>query len=828
MKKSVMRVFSVLLALVMLLGMTATAEVNRITFDLNGFDGTKLDGILSIGFDEDGCEQYSFANSMLGKFVLQSDGNDLVFGGDQIGYYAVSADDLAEAITTIVSMIVSQQMGSEMMDMMNYFNSPAYQQDAAMLADILAYEVNRLASFAGGMGLVVIHENGDLEIAMSIDKVFTLISEYLKSLAADTAVLNAFANLEIFKVLGVPMAQNAGQLPALLNEVASGVEAALAEAKSEMDGGLELYVSAETGVMTGKYYTSTISGGRVVYAMTETFTVSENGMKMDVVVNPEGGEVRMTYEANDNGVSYALTADAAGQNASLACKLDASGFVCEAYADTNTLSGEGKIVVDANGIDGKWDFAGSDLTFNGAIDFDPAMGELTGKVNYANANESLKASIEFVDGELYAEMTQIVRGQITSNFTISGSGTYRIKGNWVEYGTNYALNATLRMKNSGPELEGEVQVGNDTTHAFYYGYDASKSCTTFFLSTTEGKNKNAIELNLYNTGYGNRVSVLYTEKTGSNTATLNASVETDGLTGDVSGEFSIDQGYGKQSGTFQITEDLFEIKFSDGEMTYRIYAEAAETNTGATVKAGMSGAMLSDPANVMDAILFVMNVNNNMTFDAVLNTMMGYYAAAGFDGQSLKLDVTANGNTITLEGKMVQTGNAQYVEFTGFVSGAPIEARIGLKMEDAATTCLFAEALIGGEKMLDVELHIVQAGNEVAIELLGDSVVIDGVKAVLRAGATIESNETVRFFAEAIGDQPGYKLGAYLPVTIIENANGASVSAKLSVAQGDQEMEIGNVYASYETVYENLDHVDGERLTSDMLVEMILSLLGAY
>lgn len=543
MKKSFARVFSMLLALIMLLGMGASAETHKITLDVNGPDGLKLDGILTAGYDEDGCEQYSIENSMIGKWLLQSDGADLVFGGDQMGYYTVSAEALSKAVITVVSAIASQQLGEEFGILMNYIASPSYQMDLNAIVTILAGEVNRIASLAQQMGLVVIHQNGDIAISANIEKVYALIAAYLESLAQDTSALNAFANLEIFKALGVPMAETADQLPAVLTDAADQLKAAYAQVKDQMDGGCEIYVSAETGVMTAKYYTTTMVNGEVVYSMVENVTASDDGMKMDIVYNVNGGEIKVISEAN---------------------------------------------------------------------------------------------------------------------------------------------------------------------------------------------------------------------------------------------------------------------------------------------AAGLSGEEIANPGIVMDAILFVFNANtmNGLTFDAVLNTMMGYYASAAFDGKVFKLDVTADGETVSLEGKMVETENTQYIEFTGIVSGMSFEARFGMKVVGESTPCLFAEAFVNGEKALDVEARIINSGDEIAVEIMGDSVVIDGVKAVLRAGVVMESEETARFFAEAIVDQPGYKLGLYMPVTFVETDNGASLSASLSMAQGDSAMEIGNATVIYEALEVGPAHMNGERLTSDKLAEMILSLLG--
>lgn len=830
MKKSFARVFSMLLALIMLLGMGASAETHKITLDVNGPDGLKLDGILTAGYDEDGCEQYSIENSMIGKWLLQSDGADLVFGGDQMGYYTVSAEDLSKAVTTVVSAIASQQLGEEFVILMNYIASPSYQMDLDAIVTILAGEVNRIASLAQQMGLVVIHQNGDIAISANTEKVYALIAAYLESLAQDTGALNAFANLEIFKALGVPMAETVDQLPAVLTDAAGQLKAAYAQVKDQMDGGCEIYVSAETGVMTAKYYTTTMVNGEVVYSMVENVTASDDGMKMDIVYNVNGGEIKIISEANANGASYELTANAEGQSARIAYKMDANGFVAEAVADTNSLSGEGKLVIDANGIDGKCDFTGADLTLKGDIDYDPAKEEFEAEISYASTTETLEAEIESENGDLYAEWVQTRHGKVVSDFTISGGSNLRIKGSWTNNRSlPNSINATFRRKDAGPELEGTLTLGR-AVYEFYYAEDAIEDTADYVLTMNENGVKSVFKMHFFeeNAGAVESVSVSYISESGSYTQKITAVVNVDTIKDTVYGEFEIANGGAKIPGSFKFDETGFEVKFSDGQMTYRLYAEGVKDYSDIRFKAGLSGEEIANPGIVMDAILFVFNANtmNGLTFDAILNTLMGYYASAAFDGKVFKLDVTADGETVSLEGKMVETENAQYIEFTGIVSGMSFEARFGMKVVDESTPCLFAEAFVNGEKALDVEARIINSGNEIAVEIMGDSVVIDGVKAVLRAGVVMESEETARFFAEAIGDQPGYKVGIYMPVTFVETENGASLSASLSMAQGDSAMEIGNATVIYEALEVGPAHMSGERLTSDMLAEMIFGLLG--
>lgn len=832
MKKSVVRVFSMLLALVMLMGMTATAEINRITFDLNAMNGLKLDGILSMGFDQDGCEQYMFENSQLGKWVLQSDGMSLVAGGDQAGYYAISAADLSTAITNVISAIVSEELGEEFLAVMNYANSPAFENDLGMAMQILSYEANRVASLAQSMGLVKIHENGDLEINANLQDFYTLIANYLNSLSQDANVLNAFAGLEIFTVLGIPMAENASQLPEMLKSAASQIESNKAALTSEMDGGIKLYISAETGIANGEYYTVNMYNGQVINSTTEKFTFSEQFISMETVTTANGGVVtqKISYSLVEpfyyNNYVSAVFED---QSIEISVAMDNSGLKMTADAKTEVLSGEGYLTIDANGINGECDFTG-EVTLNGNINFDPANEEFNAKINFNAGSESLKASVEYEDDELYAELIAIEDGQIIADFTVSGSSTYRIKGSWKNYSGSHVLNATLRMKNVGPELEGTYQVtsnyGASGTYDFSYAANNVDDKTEFVITMVEGSLKRSVEVNTMELGSVEKASIVYYIDNGRNVSTIEAEAAVDTIADTITANWVLKENEYSEpvKGTFYWDASLVEAKWSDGEMSYRVYAEGKKDYSDINVTAGLSGYQLSDPENVMDAILFVLNANieNGLTFEAVLNTMMNVFASAAFDGQALKVEVTANGETVSFEAKMVETDNGQYLEVSGIVQGMPVAARIGVQMENANTMCFFVEITVNGQTMKN-EVHFIQTENGFEIEVTGDQVVIEGLKATLKAGAVAESEETIRFYAEAIAEN-GQKIGAYLPVTFVETRDKVALSGNLYVSDGSQQMDIGSLSVSYEELNENLEHVAGTPLSAADLTSIILEL----
>lgn len=828
MKKSVMRVFTMLLTIAMLFSMCASAGTQKITFDLNGYDGTKLDGILSIGYDEDGCEQYSFENSVLGKFVLQSDGANLVFGSDQDGYRSVGVKELSEAITLVVSRLVTREHAKLLSGIINYVNSPALQMDAQVAGELLAVEVNRLAGIAQSLGLVVIYENGDLEIKADLDNVFAMISAYLMSLSEDADQLNKFANLEIFKAMGVSMTQRVSLFPGMLKEAAENMEEMLPEIKSQMDGGLELYVSADDGTVTGKYSVVTMVNGVVTESMTENFVFSENGSKSEAVTISNGEVTTVKTESDENHVNYSVNVEKDGQTANFGYKMDANGFVATAFADTMQIAGEGEIVIDANGINGEWDFSGEALVLNGNIHFDPATENMSFKLNMDDGTETLTAVIESAN-ELHAEMEYTYDGETLSEFVITGTDEFSVKGNWTQgYGyPKYVIDAVIRMTDVGPEIVGMLRK-NFNTYEFYYANDVLLGTEKVVYTITENRLKITSEAVTSVDGDNEHADIKITVNGyDGSTVIFNQTMDNNAVANIYSGTFEIDQDGVKNNGSYKFGADGFEVKFTDDDVIYRIYAENVMNDSDIALKAGFAGAELSDPDTFMDLISFVLNANvvNEFTFEAVLNSLLGVYAAASFDGEAVMIDVVTEDETVSFIGRMVETENGAYLEFTGFASEMPFEARIGLKMENANTICLFAEAFLNGENAFDAEAHLIQNGNEIIVEVLGDSIVIDGVKAVLRAGMKMETEETVTFYAEAIGDQPGYRVGASLPVTVVETADTTVVSAELSIYQGDEVMEIGDAKVIYEANAEGGEHVEGEPLSVYEMANMIMRVL---
>ncbi len=855
MKKKAMRVFSMLLALIMLLGMAATAETERITFALNGAEGLLMDGILTAGYDEDGCEQYAFESSLLGKWLLQTDGIDLVFGGDMLGgNYAITAQDLVTALENVSIMLNMQDMSEAEIAMMEYMNSPAYQADVEALTMLFAGEFNRIASIAQEMGLVWIYENGDLEINVGRNNLLAMVNVYLSELASDEEVLANFAALEVFKVMGLNMDEEMDNLIFEIKDAARHAEEMRLNERKRMDGYFKLSLSAETGAATGEYYMADLSAGVPTEEMKMAFTYDGVNLKMDVhqkmtsvvtTVNATNGDYDVTYNPEEETIDYS-------------CEIGENGLSAKLAIAGDFMNGEGNIVIDANGIDGKWNFEGSSEYANGSVKYDPANEALSFKLNASDGSETLKvaieddpandefafnldtnygyetlkASIEYVDEELYAALTKTRGGRTTADIVVTGSSTYRVKGSWMYDYTNYTINAAIRMKDSGCQIEGKLGIDEGVIE-FNYVEDKANNAETITVDVTGANPSDKIIGEVYHAATDSTESVkaVVDVAVRGDKMKLNCAAEMNKVTGEIKGEFAIEENGNEISGTFFFSEMLCESTFTDGETIMRIYSEDRSGENNLSVKSGVTTAEAANPANIVELMLFTLDAafENGLTFESVMNNALsGLFASANFDGQTFKLDITADGETVSLEGKMVETENAVYLGFTGIVSGLPFEARFGMRMENETSAVLFAEAIANDAKALDIQVRLTEDVNGIAIEVFGDTVsTSDGEKVVVKLGAALQSEETMMVYGEVAGEVPEHLAAAYLPITVTESENGIFINAALSVAQGEQVMEMGNVLLGYEVLAEAMEHVSGERLTADMLTEMIMEVLNS-
>ena len=838
MKKNVMRMFSMLLALIMLLGMAAAAENNKITFEVNSPEGLLMDGILTIGYDEDGCEHYAFESSMLGKWLLQTDGIDFVFGGDLLGgYYTVAFQDLAAALENVSAIMNMQDMTEAEIAMMEYMNSPAYQADVEMLTLLLAGEFNRIASIAQEMGLVTIYENGDLEINVNRDNLLQMVVSYLNALASDEEVLSAFAGLEFFKVQGLGVEVNKDQIAIEILNAAEMVEQIRLNETEGIDGYLKLSVSAETGAANGEYYMATLAEGVAAEEFKASLVYDGVNFVMNVSEKTAEAQSNVSLVKSGSLTAYEMSYTEGSETGKIAYVINENGLSANATFEGEDMNGKGELTVNANGVDGKWDYINGSEFASGSVKFAPAYEVFGFKNIKSDGYETENIDIEFKGGELNGKLTKYEGNRVVADVTVSGSDPYTVKANWADDKNAYQLYATVSTNDTGCVIDGNLKV-NDDTAVFNYTVDQANGAEKLVVKANGASPENDIvaEINHVVTDASETLTAVFDYDVKGETMTLTYACVNDAVNGEIKGEFAIEENGSEISGTFFFSEMLCESTYTDGETIMRIYSEDRSGENNLSVKSGVTAAEAANPANIVELMLFTLDAafENGLTFESVMNNALsGLFASANFDGQTFKLDITADGDTVSLEGKMVETENETYLEFTGIVSGMPFEARFGVKMENETTVCLFAEALVNGETALDVKARLITTADGLAIEISGDSIQTpEGEKLVIKLGMAAQSEQTLLVYGEVAGEVPEHLAAAYLPITVIETENATLISGVLSIAQGEEVAEIGSASIGFETVQETIEHVTGERMTSDMLTEMILEILsgmeGAY
>ncbi len=833
MKRNAVRVFSMLLALIMLLGMAATAETERITFALNGSEGLLMDGVLTAGYDEDGCEQYAFESSLLGKWLVQFDGYDLVFGGDMMGgHYAITMQDLATALENASNILSMQDMTEAEIAMMEYMNSPAYQADVEMVSLILAGEVNRIASIAQEMGLVAIYENGDLVINVNRDNLLQMVVSYLNALASDEEVLSAFVGLEFFKVQGLGVEVNKDQIVIEILNAAEMVEQIRLNENEGIDGYLKLSVSAETGSASGEYYMAALADGVATEEVKASLIYDGANLVMNVYEKLDDAQSHISFAQTNGITAYEMNYTEGSETAKIAYVINENGLSANVTFDGEDMNGKGELTANADGVDGKWDYVNGSEFATGSIKFAPAYEEFSFKNTKSDGYEIENIDIEFKGGELNGKLAKYRGSRVVADVTVSGSDPYTVKANWADDKNACQLYATVSTNDAGCVIDGNLKI-NDDTAVFNYTVDQVNGAEKLVVKATGASPENTIvaEMNRVATEDAENVSAVLDYNVKGETMKFTYDCENDMVNGEIKGEFALNENGSEIRGTFFFSNTFYETTFTDGEVIVRVYSEDRSGENNLSVKSGVTAAEAANPANIVDMMLFTLDAafENGLTFESVMNNALsGLFASANFDGQTFKLDVTADGETVSLEGKMVETETASYLEFTGIVSGLPFEARIGMKMEDDGTQVFFAEVIANGETALDAKARLIETADGLEIEISGDSIQTDeGEKLVIKLGLSMQSEQSNLLYCEVRGEAPEHLAAAYLPITVTESENGIFMNAALSLAQDGQVMEMGNVLLGYEFLAETMEHVSGERLTADMLTEMIVEILNS-
>lgn len=782
MRKIFTRLFSVVLALVMVFSMAASAQVERTQIKINTPQGM-FDAALITGYDADGCEQIILESTQLGRMLLQADGEALTFGSDASGYLTIDAEELREAITTIVYMITEELPLEDIFNVINYISGPMFEEDSMVVAAFISNELNRFAAVAAQMGLIVVSENGDLTVEATYEEMIKLFAGYLAALSADADSISLALSLNLFNVMGVDTTPAAAQIPVMLQSIAQNLEASAAYAQ---EGGLKIFISAE-GAMEAVV---TVVQGSVVFAY--ELKADANGSSVKASVTEGAYYAEAVFYADANGVGCTADLKVDEYVVDIDFTLGSEGYnlngiinVPVLHGTMNGMSNAEKSEFNMDITDGDTscvikaysDLKGESFSMNAAsdgriavyeYDFDYENDEYTLKINNNFGYQPVKLVAEYFDGELYVDYSG--NGK---TILLTGSKAYRLNANWSNYYNNYSLNGTLRF-NEGISFVGELTESGYANNVLNFDFAVNNGTFTAKLYDNPKNAEFSIEYTLTENGIvGTEEAIMYFSSTETMKSVRSFSYDF------VNNEYiinveatMIDSANGLEMtlpASLIIKDGLFEFKCSIDGMEYRVFLEDAIENGILTAKGGFTGGMMQDPSVVQELVAFALAMNlDTLVHDATLTAPIAdLLVSSSFDGSVYTFVYNVDGARVEATARMVEEENDLYLLIEINANGMPVVAKIGMKM--------------------------------------------------------LSENE-VKFYAEATAN--GETIGAAINLSAVETATSTGITAALEVTAYGQTQQLGSVSLTHEVADIALEHVEGTPITAEQLVEVFMMLIS--
>jgi len=788
MRKFFARSLSVVMALIMVLSMSASAQSTRMTVNLDTPEGA-FDAQLIMGIDNDGCEQYILSGAALGQFLLQTDGLSLTVGSDESGYITVDKEALRQALTAAMYAIAGELPIDNVFTILNYITGPQFEADAEAVAQVLAVEMNRFATVASNMGLVTISENGDLSVVATYEQMTLLFAGYLKSLSQDTAVISEMTGLGLFEVMEVELTGAEEQIAAMIEAFASEIEASASYAQ---DGGLELYVYA-SGTMDGVIYT--VDGD---LTMKYELHYNENGMK--AVASAEDGEnfAKAELNANASGVVYTIDYSALGNVIDIDYTVNAEGVTATAKINADGLKGEGKLIDNEKETVIKGEATDGFSTLKVDCELDYESNEYEIEYEMKNRNTTEKFVFEYIDDELYLEHVATERGKTIKNVMITGSKAYRVNAVWNDGNYSYTITGTLRAKDGGITFDGDASVEavygmgtniNAEIEASFIG----GVCTAEIIASTangssaeititsgngefvfdvlpleNGKALGGLTLKLAENGSGYAGELKYSvlNSNGSIYQSVNAAVTLDANGLVINAEVT---DYGAITlANIIIKDGLVDMTLTVDGAEIRYVYEYALTGDVLNIESAITLAM-EGQTDAVEIYKYLLNMNlTTLVHKLSVNMNMGetgMYESA-FDGETYTFVYDMDGQKVTLTGKRVEEADGSYILLEGEMDGMPITAKVGVKVVSDSETRLYAEAEAAGETM-----------------------------------------------------------GAAIVMTTVQTNSSVGTTYSLEVSENGIVETLGSLNVVYEVLPETLTHVEGQVVTAEQLSQAIVSLI---
>jgi len=652
MSKKMLRVFSMMLALVVALASGAFAETvsgewAKISALIETAAGN-ADANVRMAYDEAGNVQITFGSETMGlnDLLLQITEEALTVGDPASGYMSVSPEELAKLLDIVNYMSNFGMSYDQASKLETYLTSEAYMEDVQMITYILSGEANRFASCATELGLVSFSEAGALTIQCDIDKALQLASAYLASLSQASDIFAVIGTLHIFEVFGVDVQPYIAELPAMLSAYASQI----ASLSVEGAAGKVYFNVSEAGEMVAR---ASFSNDDVNF--NSSINSNAAGMNMNAVMLVDGAEVLNAY-ANIGSTAVVSISSAFDGFFSLNAMADAQGFTASIAAndgygrDSFTLDfavndNNGRIEMHEKNING-----GADYVYTFAID------------------PNTYAPVVALDYNYVYRLSQFaLKGQLNGE---GGKLEVSVKENGKEYAA-----IKCNLTESGLTLNGTVT-------------------TAYGVSTLEGKGvfteNGALEITAQLKGDDGGI-VTYNSTLSLNDCSL-------------TGSMKINASGTKMDITFTAGASGLDFRMTMGGTTAQIYLTPSETANGIKLEGGVNaieGGKVTPALKISAELLNTAPFAHNISYSFMNKDYNGKWivvseAKSAYNGNTWMFQMNNGGQALTLIGMPSETENEMKFTLSGNIYGSPFEAEAGFEIvsmtEETMEFKIFADA----------------------------------------------------------------------------------------------------------------------------------------
>lgn len=795
------RFFCFSLALCMLIGIGASAEIVQYDVTLNSVLGA-LNGSITIYDDDDGCVGLLLKEDTYGELLIQT-GESIVIGNDKIGYSEIT-DEALDSAMQILSIALENDLSlEESIRQFNYLNSAAYYEDMAALEQMMPYITNIIAQTAMMNNILILHEDGTLEIKASLEDIRILLDTIVAKIQSDEYLLNTFTGLHLWEVSGEDPHQ-------LLQSVSSATQALTLFGMDIADASLYFMMTAQ-GSLNADFNAKEKETNRLLNVSLFS-DVSGLGLK---VANTDGADEKafelfivdeeLQINAYRRGVEH--------NTYSLNIVQDIVYYALSAKGEMDMNGKTGSFTFDSNLANTAFDGSMKSEAMELVVQYTekPFDGVVDAFVSVLRGDEYEEYSLNTADGALstLSYLYQIA-GAAETQFSLLANEAGGFTANALWGGADgKAFDMTL-LAGDTLQIDGVFEnKGGQYPFVRPFALYTDELGNLVFAYTSDGKE-----------AYQDQLTVVLTEKENSTVGTIQYSCEKDvcgvsetiTLNGKISmneADLAMNAVLEKQAG--DAAPDRYTLTYT-GDSSVGEYVLVEQS--GGITRTCTSIVRIEDESMYLEGSLVQPDMPDTK-FELVLNPedgtfklaaalpalgMSEYVVEATQDSVSYYAEDKTGAVIMDIEIVRTVNDHENIICVSGTILDTPITETIGIEQEEN-TLRAFIEYDVNGEKTA-VELPI-------TIVTLGNGAAISAKLRLLSAGEQIDCASI------KISGLNGENDSRFTAVVDIFDENGEAV----------RYLDLSTVT----TIYSNLkEHISGEEMAAEELAEILYNALIPY